>query len=227
MANDPELGKTIHAVLHAMNLETPMHVFDYTDAKDNTTTRKEKTRAQISNLFANIMGELKLDLNDDSLHDTPARVAKMFCEEIFSGLDYNNFPSCTVIENAMGYDEIVCVRDIVLRSTCEHHFQPIYGKCHIAYIPAKKVLGLSKFSRIASFFASRPQVQERLTEQIAATLQYVLDTSDVAVMIEAEHFCMKMRGVQDACSITSTSKMNGRFRTDEAARLEVINLMRG
>jgi GTP cyclohydrolase I len=151
----------------------------------------------------------------------------MYCSEIFEGLNYANFPKCTTIENRMGYDEIVCVRNNIVRSTCEHHLQPIYGRASIAYIPNKKVLGLSKFARVVDFFASRPQVQERFTEQVYAALSFILDTEDIAVLVEADHFCMKMRGVEEYCSDTVTSKMGGRFRTNSNARREVLTIIGG
>lgn len=219
MANDKQLGLKIHEVLVELGLETPM----YKQSLD--VTREDKSLA-IQNKIQGIMQFLGLDLEDDSLQDTPARVAKMFCEEVFSGLDYANFPKCTTVENKFG-SEMVVVRDIIVRSTCEHHLQPIYGKAHIAYIPGDKVLGLSKFSRILDFFACRPQVQERLTEQVSAALRYILDTESVAVVIEADHFCMKMRGVRDACASTTTSKMCGKFFTEATARMEALELMKG
>lgn len=214
-----ELGKTIHKLLMEKGIETPIMGVPPID-------RIEDEQA-IEKAIHDILGLLNLDLEDDSLRDTPRRVAKMFCHEIFGGLNYDNFPKDTTIANSMEVDEIVCVRDITVRSTCEHHLQPIYGRAHLAYIPDKKLLGLSKFDRILDFFATRPQVQERLTEQVHATLVHVLGTEDVAVYIEAAHFCMRMRGVRDSASTTVTSKMGGRFRTQEAARREVIAIMTG
>lgn len=214
-----ELGKAIHKLLVERGIETPMMPTPPLD-------RMEDEQA-IEKAVHDIMGLLNMDMEDDSLRDTPRRVAKMFCHEIFGGLNYDNFPQDTTIENRMGVDEIVCVRDITVRSTCEHHLQPIYGRAHLAYIPKAKLLGLSKFERILDFFATRPQVQERLTEQVHATLVHILGTEDVAVYIDAAHFCMRMRGVKDANSTTVTSKMGGRFRTQEAARREVIAIMTG
>lgn len=219
MSYDAALGQEVHKILLNKGIETPINL----KAKESYPNKQELIDVSIFN----ILTYLGMDLTDDSISDTPKRVAKMFCHEVFEGLDYDKFPKCTAIENKMGYDEIVCVRNIVIRSTCEHHLQPIYGKAHIAYIPGDKVLGLSKFSRVADFFASRPQVQERLCEQIYAALSYVLQTEDVAVLIEAEHFCMKMRGVEDSCSDTVTSKMGGRFRSNQSAREEVVALMTG
>lgn len=220
MANDYKLGMKIHKVLLDLGLETPM---DDTMSRDSST---EDKKVKVSTRIFEIMEILGLDVSDDSLHDTPNRVGKMFCEEVFSGLDYANFPKCTTVENKFG-SEMVVVRDIIVRSTCEHHLQPIYGKAHIAYIPGDKVLGLSKFSRVLDFFACRPQVQERLTEQVYATLSEILETESIAVVIEAEHFCMKMRGVRDACASTTTSKMGGKFFTEHSARVEVLQLMKG
>lgn len=223
---DPELGRKIHEYLVSKDIETPMQVYDYTDAKDNDRVRTMKWENEIASHFHDVMKFcLHLNMEDDSLKDTPRRVAKMYCEEIFGGLNYDNFPKCTAIENKMGFDEVVLVRDITLRSTCEHHFQPIYGRAHIAYIPNGKVLGLSKLERVTSFFAARPQVQERLTEQVYAALSYILGTESVGVVIAAEHFCMKMRGVKDANSNTVTSKMGGLFRENSDARRELLSLI--
>lgn len=215
MANDSKLGMKVHRHLEELGIETPMH-------EDAGGRRSED---YIASQVHSILFGLGMDLSDDSLKDTPARVAKMYCHEVFNGLNYDNFPKCTTVENKFGYDEVVLVRHNIIRSTCEHHLQPIYGRAHIAYIPGKKVLGLSKFARVADFFASRPQVQERLTEQIYAALSYILETEDIAVVIEAEHFCMRMRGVEEACSDTVTSKMHGRFRTNPALREEVMQLI--
>lgn len=218
--NNKELGQKIHEYLLELGIETPMK-------KNWDGVARHEIEPHIAgNVYAILQG-LGLDLSDDSLKDTPKRVAKMYCREVFEGLDYANFPKCTAIENKMGYDEIVLVRNNIVRSTCEHHLQPIYGRASIAYIPGKKVLGLSKFARVVDFFASRPQVQERLTEQVFAALAYILETEDIAVMVEADHFCMKMRGVEEYCSDTVTSKMGGRFRSNEATRREVIALIQG
>jgi len=229
MQTDPKLGYAIHKLLVNKGIETPM----------NTQRGEESiTEQNVRSILVN----LGLDLNDDSLEETPRRVAKMFHREIFGGLNYDNFPACTTVANKMGCDEMVLVRNIVLRSTCEHHLQPIYGVAHVGYLPnpngkigaplngqdrgCGKILGLSKLSRVVTFFAARPQVQERLTEQIYAALSHILETEDVAVVIEAEHFCMKMRGVKDPSSVTTTSKMGGRFRTVDSARMELLQLIR-
>lgn len=222
MKNDPQLGARVNAHLLRLGIETPM--LNEPQSPTNPP-RKTGQEARIAEHVAAIMAELKLDLNDDSLVDTPNRVAKMFMHEIFRGLDYSKFPKCTVIDNKMNVDEMVLERDITMNSTCEHHLLPIIGKAHVAYIPGKKVLGLSKMNRIVQFFASRPQVQERLTAQIHAALCFILETEDVAVVIEAEHMCVKTRGVEDACSDTVTSKVGGVFRRP-STRAEFIALTR-
>ena len=224
MKNNPALGKAVHERLFAMGIETPM-----LKARPMVPSQKEANEQarqhDIEMHVGAILGLLNLDLDDDSLNETPKRVAKMFMREIFSGLDYDNFPKATVIENKMGADEMVIERNITLNSTCEHHLLPIIGKAHIAYIPGAKVLGLSKMNRIAQFFAARPQVQERLTLQIHAALCFILETEDVAVIIEAEHACVKTRGVEDACSDTVTSKVSGAFQ-NPSTRHEFITLTR-
>jgi GTP cyclohydrolase I len=167
-----------------------------------------------------------LNLEDDSLIDTPKRMAKMYINEIFYGLNYDNFPKATKVENKFKYDEMVLERNIVVNSTCEHHLLPIVGSAFVAYIPTKPVVGLSKLNRIVDFFARRPQVQERLTAQISEALKFLLQTEDVAVVIEAEHLCVKTRGVIDPCSDTITSSLSGKFR-DPAMRAEFFALAKG
>ncbi|MBN1949865.1 MAG: GTP cyclohydrolase I FolE [Bacteroidales bacterium] len=161
--------------------------------------------------FGEIMKTLELDLTDDSLQNTPQRVAKMYVREVFQGLDPDNKPDVTLFENKYNYDQMLVERDIKVHSFCEHHFVPILGKAHVAYISSGKVIGLSKINRIVNYFARRPQVQERLTGQIAEELKKVLETEDVAVLIEADHMCVVMRGVQDQNSNTTTSSYHGRF----------------
>jgi GTP cyclohydrolase I len=219
---DSQLGQQVHERLVSLGIETPMVQLNaYADSEAGRQERQESIESNV----AGIMKMLGLDLGDDSLVETPKRVAKMFMREIFSGLSYDNFPKCTVIDNKMGVDEMVMERNITLNSTCEHHLLPIIGKAHVAYIPGKKVLGLSKMNRIVQFFAARPQVQERLTAQIHAALCFILETEDVAVVIEAEHMCVKTRGVEDACSDTVTSKVGGVFRKP-STRAEFIALTR-
>jgi GTP cyclohydrolase I len=178
--------------------------------------------AQIEEHFTEIMQILELDLRDDSLSGTPRRIAKMYVQEIFSGLDYRNFPKLTVVENKMKVDEMIKVRSINLSSTCEHHFVSIDGTATVAYIPKEKLIGLSKINRIVGFFAQRPQIQERLTEQVLLALQTLLDTPDVAVSINAVHFCVKARGIMDANSNTSTTSLGGAFKSNPDTRKEFL-----
>ncbi|MCC7259099.1 MAG: GTP cyclohydrolase I FolE [Gammaproteobacteria bacterium] len=182
----------------------------------------EEKRQRIQLHFAEIMRLLGLDLSDDSLADTPRRVAKMFVHEVFSGLDYRNFPKLTVVENKMQVDEMVRVDNINVSSTCEHHFVTIDGIATVAYIPRNKVIGLSKINRVVAFFARRPQIQERLTEQVLLALQTLLETEDVAVSITAVHFCVKARGVMDANSQTTTTALGGGFKTRPETRKEFL-----
>lgn len=217
-AND-ELGAEIQEHLTNLGVETPrssqaLTVFTSKASKDSLAVH---TRA--------MMEGLGLDMTDDSLAETPARVAKMWANELFWGLDYNNFPKATVVENKLDYDEMVLERDITVYSTCEHHLLPIIGNAYVAYIPGKTVLGLSKLNRIVEFFSRRPQIQERLTAQIFHALTYLLGTEDVAVCIAAEHMCVKVRGVEDACSDTVTSKLGGAFKSYGPARAEFFSLI--
>lgn len=169
----------------------------------------------IEHHFGKIMLALGLDLEDDSLKDTPLRVAKMFINEAFSGLNPLNEPSVTLFKNKFKYNEIVLEKNIPLYSYCEHHFVPIVGKVHIAYISKGEVIGLSKLNRIAQYFSKRPQIQERLTIQIAAYLKAVMQIEDVAVIINAEHLCVASRGVNNTGCTTVTSSMHGRFLRQE------------
>lgn len=182
----------------------------------------EKKVQLIAEKFEEIMQILGLDLENDSLRDTPKRVAKMYVNEIFSGLQEENFPKITVIENDMKYDQMVLVQDIQVLSCCEHHFQTIDGLATVAYVPNNKVIGLSKINRIVQFFARRPQVQERLTKQIADALQYILETPHVGVHINARHYCVIARGVQDNNSSTSTSDLRGDFKDLPETREEFL-----
>jgi GTP cyclohydrolase I len=188
----------------------------------NNGLTEEKKIELISEKFAEIMDILGLDRENDSLKDTPRRVAKMYVREIFRGLNDEHFPKITVIDNEMGYDQMIVVRDVAIISMCEHHFVTIDGRATIAYIPSKRVIGLSKINRIAEFFSRRPQVQERLTKQIADCLQYVLDTKDVAVRIKAKHYCVVSRGVEDINSETVTSDLRGIFKTNSDTRKEFL-----
>lgn len=188
----------------------------------NGLTRDERYDV-IQASFTEILNTLGLDLRDDSLEQTPHRIAKMYVDEIFSGLDYTHFPKITVIENKMNVEEMVCVDDIDLTSTCEHHFVTIDGAAKVAYIPKDTVIGLSKINRLVRFFSQRPQVQERLTQQILVAMQTLLGTEDVAVTINAVHYCVKSRGVQDGNSHTRTTSLGGVFKSDPASRAEFLN----
>ena len=178
------------------------------------TSETDKIHA-IAFHFRKIMETLGLDLEDDSLKGTPARIAKMYVSEIFSGLDRNAFPVISLFKNAYQYREMLIERDIQVYSYCEHHFAPFVGKAHVAYFPAERVIGLSKLNRIVKYFASRPQVQERLTTDIAKCLKEILETEDIAIVIEARHFCVAARGVEDSASATVTSHLGGKFSLQE------------
>jgi len=214
---DPELGQKVHEHLVKMGVETP--------TTPNKLVRTDKIHI-IEGHFKSIMETMGLDLSDDSLCDTPKRVARMYVNEIFWGLDYEAFPKCTAVDNKMKYNEMVCERNINVQSNCEHHFVVIDGLATVAYVPNQKVLGLSKINRIVEYFSKRPQIQERLTEQIFHALQFILETEDVAVMIDAQHYCVKSRGVEDTGSSTVTSKLGGGFKSDPAARAEFYQLAR-
>jgi GTP cyclohydrolase IA len=204
----------VRDALIAQGLETPM--------LDNGLTPDQKY-SRVKDLFTEIVTTLGLDLNDDSLAETPHRISKMYVHEIFSGLDYNHFPKLSLIENKMGADEMIKIRNIDMTSTCEHHFVTIDGKAKVAYIPKNKIIGLSKINRVVRFFAQRPQVQERLTRQILVAMQTLLETDDVAVSIDAVHYCVKSRGVQDTNSQTSTTALGGCFRENIHTRAEFLN----
>mgnify|MGYP000276831611 CR=1 FL=1 len=179
----------------------------------------------IEKKFEEIMQVLGLDMNDDSLKNTPKRVAKMFVKEIFQGLNPENKPSMSLFQNKYQYKQMLVERDINVNSTCEHHFLPIFGKAHVAYMSTGKVIGLSKINRIVEYYAKRPQVQERLTIQIADELKNVLETEDVAVVIDAYHMCVSSRGVEDTQSSTVTSEYCGKFN-DPAVRQEFLRYLR-
>lgn len=214
---DAELGQRVHEYLVKMGVETP--------TVDNGLSRTDKIEI-IERKFKDIMETLGLDLTDDSLEETPKRVAKMYVGEIFWGLDYDAFPKCTTVANKMKYDEMVVERNVNVQSNCEHHFVIIDGLATVAYVPNEKVLGLSKINRIVEYFAKRPQIQERLTEQVFHALCYILETDNVAVMIDAQHYCVKSRGVEDTGSSTVTTKLGGGFKTDPAARAEFLSIAR-
>ena len=212
---DAALGLEIHNHLVLKGVETPM--------APNELSRSNKIDI-ISTKFRDIMEALGLDLSDDSLMDTPTRVAKMYVGEIFWGLDYEAFPKCTTVQNKMQYDEMIVEKNINVQSNCEHHLVVIDGFATVAYVPNSTVLGLSKMNRIVEYFSKRPQIQERLTEQVYHALQYILGTDNIAVRIDAQHFCVKSRGVEDVGSRTITSKLGGLFKEDAACRAEFMML---
>lgn len=197
------------------NIETSYNDIVFTES---TEEKKEK----IEYHFSQIMETLGLDLDDDSLRDTPKRVAKMYVEEIFSGLNPENKPSISLFENKYGYKRMLVEKDITVYSNCEHHFVPIIGKAHVAYFPDKHVIGLSKINRVVQFYAKRPQVQERLTMQIAEALKEIFQHNDVAVVIEADHLCVASRGIKDCNSKTVTEFYGGKFQ-NEMIRQEFLS----
>ena len=214
---DPALGKKVHEYLMSVGVETPVI--------DNGLSRKEKIDMIQSN-FKEIATTLGLDLNDDSLTDTPKRVAKMYVNEIFWGLDYAAFPKVTVVDNKMQYNEMVVEKGISVQSYCEHHFVNIDGLATVAYIPNNKVLGLSKMNRVVEYFSRRPQIQERLTEQVYHALSFILETDNVALTIDAKHFCVKSRGVEDTECSTVTSRLGGNFKAQPEVRAEFLALLK-
>lgn len=208
-----ESAKLVRETLIERGLETPL--------VPNTLTEDEK-QIRIQSLFTEVLGTLGLDLNDDSLQDTPKRMAKLYVKEIFCGLDYSNFPKLSVIENKMQLDEMVKVDGIHVSSTCEHHLITIDGYAKVAYLPKDKIIGLSKINRIVRFFAQRPQVQERLTQQVLVALQTLLETDNVAVTLTATHYCVKARGVMDTNSETTTTALGGIFKSNGQTRAEFL-----
>lgn len=178
---------------------------------------------RITEYMASIMNLLKLNLDHDSLTHTPKRIAKMYMEEIFSGLDYLNFPKITIIKNTMQINEMITVRNINIISTCEHHFIVFNGKVTVSYIPKKNVIGLSKIYKIVEFFSKRPQLQERLTQQILSALQTLLDTNNVAIFINAVHYCVKARNIHDTTSTTNTIALGGLFKSNTNIRKDFFH----
>jgi GTP cyclohydrolase I len=215
--NNPELGRDVNKYLDSIGINTPITPMVKVD-------REEKLR-KVADLTKEMLEVLGLDLTDDSLEETPMRVAKMYVDEIFSGLRYDTFPKCTTVENKFCHgDEFVLEKNITLYSDCEHHLRPIIGTAHIAYIPGEKVLGLSKLNRITQYFAQRPQVQERLTQQIAHALAFITGSQDVMVVVEAAHTCVSQRGIKDTNSSTVTACCLGQFgEHDSGLRKEVMN----
>jgi len=198
----------------ASSVDTPLRA----DAFDKTD---EEKIAAIAPHFKAIMEILGMDLRDDSLRGTPLRVAKMYVKELFQGLNPANMPSMTLFENKFQYNEMLVEKNINFYTNCEHHFVPFFGKAHVAYISSGKVIGLSKLNRLVEYFSKRPQVQERLTMQIGKALQTVLQTQDVAVMMDAKHLCVSSRGVKDDSSNTITSFFGGKFQ-EEKRKMEFL-----
>ncbi len=204
----------VRSALIERGLETPL-------LPDQLSRDEKYTR--LRELMGEVCTTLGLDLTDDSLCETPHRIAKMYVDEVFRGLSYENFPKVTVIDNKMQVEEMVTVRDISVTSTCEHHFVTIDGGSKVAYIPRSRIIGLSKINRVVRFFAQRPQVQERLTQQVLVALQTLLETEDVAVSIDATHYCVKSRGVMDVNSRTQTTALGGQFKADSRTRAEFLS----
>lgn len=225
---DKQLGREVENYLEDMGVATPTK--KQTDARfellHGRGRNEEEKIDEITQHFTRIMEILGLDLADDSLAETPRRVAKMYVKELFWGLDPDKFPKATTVDNKMKYDSMVVEKDITVMSACEHHFVTIDGKATVAYIPNEKVLGLSKLNRIVEYFARRPQIQERLTEQVWHALSFILGTENVAVYIDAEHYCVKSRGVEDHGSHTITSKLGGAFKDNATTRAEFMSIAR-
>ena len=196
-------------------LDTPLK-------KDAFAISDEEKKNKISILFEEIMDVMGLDLTDDSLKGTPDRVAKMYIDEIFSGLNPKNKPKIALFDNKYQYNQMLVEKNITFYSNCEHHFVPIIGKAHVAYISSGKVIGLSKLNRIVQYYAKRPQVQERLTKQIVKELQRALNTDDVACVIDAKHLCVNSRGIKDTSSSTVTSEFGGKFKYDSSTKDEFL-----
>ncbi|WP_103327021.1 GTP cyclohydrolase I FolE [Bacteroidetes bacterium endosymbiont of Geopemphigus sp.] len=198
------------------NYDTPLR-------KDAFEIVDQEKIERIESHFREIMEILGLDLNDDSLHNTPRRVAKMFVKDIFSGLHPESFPRSSTFENKYKYNQMLVEKNIVVYSTCEHHFLPIVGRAHVGYISNGKVIGLSKINRIVDYYARRPQVQERLTMQIVRSMQKMLGTQDVACVIDAKHLCVNSRGIRDIESSTVTAELEGVFKADANTRREFLH----
>lgn len=219
MKKDPILGKKVHDHLVSLGIETPM--------TERVLTPNEQIEQMEPHVEA-ILKILNLDVTDDSLEKTSHRVSKMYVNEVFSGLNYDNFPKCSVFENKMSCpDEYIAVHNIETKSFCEHHLLPIINKqgggIHVAYIPSEFVIGTSKINRVVNFFGRRPQVQERLNHQIMEALKCILNTEHVAVVVNAHHMCVELRGVEDTSSFMATCAMSGRFLTDPQIRQEFLS----
>lgn len=200
------------------SVDTPMR-------PDAFVLSDSEKKQRIEHHFREIMETLGLDLTDDSLKGTPARVAKMYVEEIFSGLNPKNKPEVALFENKYDYRQMLLEKDITFYSNCEHHFVPLFGKAHVAYISSGSIIGLSKLNRIVNYYAQRPQVQERLTVQIARELKAALQTEDVAIVIEARHLCVSSRGIKDTSASTITSYYGGQF-SEDAKRNEFLSYLK-
>lgn len=216
MSNISVEAAKVRDALLAKGIETPMK---------SVGLSLERRRKEIEKHMREVLQLIGLDLTDDSIEETPVRMAKMYLDEIFTGMDYANFPKITNIRNRMKVSEMVLVNDVTLTSTCEHHFVTIDGKVSVAYYPKDWVIGLSKINRVVAFLAQRPQVQERLTEQVLTALQTILQTDDVAVYVKATHFCVKCRGIKDTNSYTVTSAFGGVFLEDRETRKEFLSLI--
>ncbi len=218
MTNNEDFTDEIGNNHFASNDQTPLRK----DAFDKTDDEKIEL---IKKNVENILTTLGMDLTDDSLKGTPNRVAKMFVKEIFGGLNPDKKPSSSTFENKYKYNEMLVEKNITVYSTCEHHLLPIVGRAHVAYISKGTVVGLSKMNRIVDYYAKRPQVQERLTIQIVKELQKVLNTDDVACIIDAKHLCVNSRGIRDIESSTVTAEFGGKFK-EEATRKEFIEYIK-
>ena len=215
MKTDKKLGYAVKRYLIKKGVETPI-----IDVKLGRDEKIDLIRANMRT----IIEVLGLDTTDDSIKDTAARVGKMYVDELCAGMDYERFPAVTRFDNKMGYNQMVLQKDITFHSMCEHHFVNFHGLAQVGYIPNGKVVGLSKLNRIVNFFARRPQVQERLNEQIFYALEYILGTSDIAVLMQAEHLCVKSRGIHDQNSGMTTSKLGGGFYDISKLRNEFMVL---
>ena len=220
MKTDKTLGQEVKNHLARHNVESPINFDVY-----NETSSKEKIDF-ISSKMTEILTMLGFDLTNDSVTDTPSRVAKMWVSEVMSGLDYDNFPKVMTFENKFDSTSMVVERNVKSMSLCSHHLVTIDGKCTVAYIPNKKIIGLSKIPRVINFFSRRPQEAERLTLQIYHALQYILDTDDIAVYVTGVHYCVKSRGIEDAGADTVTSHLGGAFKTNPDLRKEFFDAIK-